>query len=293
MKRLLREPLLHFAVLGAALFVLDAALKSDGPTVREGEVVVSAGRIEAMAAIFTRTWQREPTAAELKGLIDEFVLEEILYREGIALGLDRDDTIIRRRMRQKMEFVVEDVVALVEPEEADLARWREENADRYRRSPRVTFIHVFLDVEERGDALESDAAALLSTLRSDPAAWDPNTMGDATLLPLANEDMGLDLVARGFGEAFAEGVAAAPVGEWSGPIGSAFGSHLVRVDARTESVLPPLDEIRPAVERDWRFARREEAAREYRDGLLERYDVTIEWPSEPDATSDETSGGGQ
>jgi hypothetical protein len=209
--------------------------------------------------------------------VDDYVLEEALYREGLALGVDLDDTIIRRRVRQKMEFVVDDVLEMAEPTEAELLVWLTEHADSYARPGRFTFRQVYLNADRRGEALEDDARLVLEKLRSDEVP-DPRELGDGSLLEHGYEDVRADTVARTFGQAFVAGLAELPVGVWSGPVESAFGLHLVFVDFRTEGRLPELDEVREEVERDWSYARREEASRDFYEELLSRYQVTVEWP---------------
>ena len=278
MKKLVREPLLHFVLLGALLFALDAFLRERTVEASGGEIVVSAGRIETLAALFAKTWQRPPTLQELQGLVDDFVLEEALYREGVAMGVDRDDTIIRRRVRQKMEFVVDDLVELTDPDEAQLEAYFAEHATSYARPARFTFRQVYLNADRRGDAARGEADLVLAALRAGTAR-DPRELGDGSLLEHAFEDAGADLVERTFGPRFAEELAEQPLGEWSGPIESAFGLHLVLVEARVEGELPELAEVRDAVERDWSYAQGEAASEAFYEELLERYRVVVEWPA--------------
>ncbi len=278
MKRLLREPLLHFVFLGMLLFAFDAFLRGRSGEFGGGDIVVSEGRIENLAALFAKTWQRPPTAEELRGLVDDYVLEEALYREGVALGVDQDDTIIRRRVRQKMEFFVDDIVEVAEPAEAELDAWLTDHAQSYATPARFTFRQVYLNPDRRGDALRADAERLLAELRSTGGATDPRELGDGFLLDHAYADAGAGMAASSFGQTFADGLAELPTGEWSGPVESAFGLHLVFVDAKTEGRLPALAEVRDAVARDWSFAQREEASEQFYEEVLARYRVTIEWP---------------
>ncbi len=287
---MLREPLLHFVLIGILLFAVDAFLRGDTVQAGEGEIVVTQGRIESLAALFTKTWQRPPTAEELDALIDDHVLEEALYREGLALGVHQDDTIIRRRVRQKMEFVVDDVVELTEPTEEELETWLAQHAESYAMPARYRFRQVFLNPERRGDALQADATMVLEGLRSSNGGADPRELGDASLLEHAFADAATELVARTFGQDFVDGLAAQPIGAWSGPVESAFGVHLVIVDAKTEGRTPALDEVRDAVVRDWSYARREEASQAFYGELLSRYCITIEWPEEADGDSDSSGG---
>ena len=293
MKRFLREPLLHFVLLGVLVFAFDAFLRGRAGRMPAGKIVVSEGRIENLAALFAKTWRRPPNAQELRGLVDDYVLEEALYREGVALGVDRDDSIIRRRVRQKMEFFVGDVVEVAEPTEAELEGWLAENARSYARPSRFTFRQVYLNPDRRGDALWTDAQRMLSELRSAGGAMNLPELGDGSLLRYAHADAGAGRVASSFGQLFADQLAELPIGEWSGPIESAFGLHLVFLDAKIERRLPALAEVREAVERDWRFARREEASKSFHEKVLARYRVEIEWPQVrpalPGVESDEGS----
>ncbi len=278
MSRLSREPFLHFVLLGVLVFAVDAFLRARTAQAGGGEIVVTEGRIENLTALFARTWQRPPTAGELRALVDEYVLEEALFREGVALGVDQGDTVIRRRVRQKMEFFVDDLIDSGESPEAELVAWLAEHPDSYARPARFTFRQVYLNADRRGDAVRSDAERMLEELRSTDGTSDPSEFGDASLLQHAYTDYRADSVASSFGQAFAERLAALPMDEWSGPVESAFGLHLIFIDASTPGRLPALAEVRAEVERDWRFAQREEASKLFYEQVVSRYDVTIEWP---------------
>jgi hypothetical protein len=278
MKRLLREPFLHFVLLGVLVFAVDAFIRARTVQAGGGEIVVTQGRIENLAALFARTWQRPPTLAELRGLVDEYVLDEALYREGVALGVDQGDTVIRRRVRQKMEFFVDDLVAAGETPEAELEAWLAEHPDSYAQPARFTFRQIYLNPDRRGDAVRSDAERLLEVLRSSDDTSDTFELGDGSLLDHAYADYRAGMVESSFGAAFAADLATLPISEWSGPVESAFGLHLVFIDASTPGRLSALAEVREEVERDWSFAQREEASKLFHEQIVSRYDVTIEWP---------------
>lgn len=277
MRRWLREPLLHFAVLGVGLFALDAFLGQDTVEAGDQRIVVTAGRVENLAALFAKTRQRPPTFEELKALVDDFILEEALYREGVALGLDRDDTVVRRRVRLRMEYVIEDLVDQAEPSEAELQAWLDERSGEYGDPLRLGFRQVFLSPDQRGEAVHADAERLLAALRSEASA-DAAGLGDPSLLEHVHTDVPADRVALQFGGDFAAALTEASPGEWLGPLESPYGLHLVRLDSRTERAPPTLEDVRAPVERDWLYARREEVTRRYHDELLERYSVSVEWP---------------
>lgn len=278
MKGWLKEPLLHFVLLGAAIFALDAAWSTDTARARDDRIVVSAGRVENLAALFTKTWQRAPSARELRVLVDDYILEEALYREGKALGVDQGDTIIRRRVRQKMEFAVDDIIELVEPDQEQLAEWLAAHADDYARPARYRLRQIYLNPERHADSLEADANEVLAALRALDEAADPRGLGDPSLFEHAFPDDSVEALAAIFGEGFVDELAGAMIGEWSGPVRSAFGVHLVHIEGRTLAEAPELEEVQAAVARDWAFAQREAASGRYRDELLARYQVEIEWP---------------
>lgn len=284
-RELLREPLVHFLLIGGVLFLIGSAV-DDGSAPGSDRIVVTAGRVEQLAATFARTWQRPPTRAELDGLIADHVREEVFFREALAMGLDRDDEIIRRRLRQKMEFLTEDVSDAVEPTAEELRAYLIEHADRYAIPPALTFTHVYLSPDRRGDALDGDAEALLARLHgSGPGAG--YSAGDPSLLPESLESVPPREVARVFGEEFAAAVAALEPGGWRGPVPSGYGLHLVHVSERVDGRPATLDEVAPLVRRDLMSERRRALNDAVFEGFREKYTVTIEMPE-----ADEPDGGG-
>jgi parvulin-like peptidyl-prolyl isomerase len=282
-KRFLREPLLHFALLGALLFAAYAFLNRE-PAPGPQRIVVSLGRIEHLFTTFARTWQRPPSGAEMKALVDQYVREEVLSREALKLGLEQNDTVIRRRLQQKMEFIAEDLVAIADPREADLAAYLAKYPDAFRQDQQLTFRHVYLNPEKRGDQLDADVAKLLADLQTAGAQADISTLGDPTLLERAFRNESQRRVEADFGAEFSTTLASLPLGEWTGPVRSGFGTHLVLVEQRTEGRIATLDEVRPQVRREWENARRLETNTKFLETLLEQYEVTIEWPKEQAAS---------
>jgi parvulin-like peptidyl-prolyl isomerase len=270
--RLIREPLFHFLLLAGLIFAAYGLVA--GRVETEEAIDVTPAKIEQMAAIFARTWQRPPTADELKGLIDDYVKEEIYVREAVRLGIDQDDTVIRRRLRMKMEFLNDAEAEATPATEADLSAYLAAHPDKFREAPRVAFEQVYLDAQKRGDAAQADAAAILVSLKKD--ATFAAGAGDTTLLPPSMPLTDRQGIAQMFGDDFAAGVVTLPVGDWQGPVPSGFGLHLVKVTAQEAGRLPALAEIRPQVEREWLNDRREAMARQKLNELLKRYKVTIE-----------------
>jgi hypothetical protein len=275
--------LLHFLVLGAAMFGLFSMIEkkdAEAPT----KVVISASRVATIADGFARTWRRPPTEQELQDLVEDYIRDEVFYREGRAAGLDRDDFVIRRRVRQKMEFLAEDMAA-AEPSDEELAAYLASNPERFRTEDRLTFHHVFLSAARRGNALDGNAKQVADTLASAPV--DTTAIGDPFLLGGEFREMSQSDVARTFGEGFARQVAVVEPGRWQGPIPSSFGMHFVFVNERAGGTLPPLDTVRGAVQREWLNARRVEAEQRLYRTLRDRYQIVVETP--PKALASETA----
>ena len=273
--KILREPLVHFLLLGAVLFLIFGLTNQAGTNGSDQRVVVSVGRIEQLATVFGKTWQRPPTSEELKALIDDFVLEEVYYRQAIAMGIDRDDTIIRRRLRQKLEFLTDDISSLVEPTNEELAAYLTDNQERFRASAIYTFRQVYFNPEKHGDNTEAHIAEQLERLQSGMAHG-----GDPSLLAESFDQDSRQTVDGTFGMGFSEELDKLTIGDWQGPIRSGFGIHLIRLAARTEGRLPELAEIRSVVQREWSNEKRIANRRKMNDRLLEDYEVIIEWPEE-------------
>jgi hypothetical protein len=280
MRWLIKEPLLQFFILGALLFAAYGATNR-GTEPEAGRIVVTQGRIDNLRASFSRVWQRHPTPSEMDGLIREYIREEVFAREAMTLGLDLDDTVIRRRLRQKMEFIANDLAAPGQPTEAELADFLAQHPARFRLEPRFTLRQVYLNPGQRGDALQRDTARLLAELNRPRAPADFRTLGDSIMLNSELVDVPADEVTRQFGGEFTRQLAQAPTGRWHGPVTSGFGVHLVFVQDRKPGRLPDLAEIREVVSREWADARRREANERFYEELLKRYAVTIASPAAP------------
>lgn len=261
---LLREPLVHFLVLGAAIFALYAVFDDSPAPVPANRVEVLESDAARLATQFEATWRRAPTGDELEALVDNFVKEEVLVREARTFGLDRGDAVVRQRLAQKMTFLLEGVAEPAPPTDTELEAHYDAYPERFRTAPQVAFEQIML----RG----LDADATLSALN---AGADPATLGRASLLPIA-----IDLAPRvsidaTFGRGFFEAVTALPKGTWAGPVQSGYGPHLVRVRQIEPGTLPPLEEIREDVARDWRDTVRDVRQQEALAALIARYDVAL------------------
>lgn len=281
LKSLLKEPLLHFLLLALAIFAVHGPVGA-GADEKTDNIVVTAPKIEQMATLFSKTWQRLPTPEELKGLIDDHVKEEILVRRALALGLDRDDTVVRRRLRQKMEFLNAAEAEAHVPTDAELQAYLDTNPDAFRIDGALAFQQVFINPQRRGEVAGQDAASILEALLADPEI-DRSGLGDPTLLP---PDLPLSTateIGQTFGADFAEALSKAPPGQWTGPVLSTFGQHLVRVTERVQGRTPPLDQVREAVAREWTNTRRQELEDARLAELLKGYSVIIESPAGQEA----------
>jgi parvulin-like peptidyl-prolyl isomerase len=264
-------------LLGAALFGLFAVFGKNNEAETPAKIVISSERVATLADGFTRTWRRPPTEQELQGLVDDYIREEVFYREGRAAGLDRDDVIIRRRVRQKMEFLAEEITA-EDASEEQLAAYLASYPERFRTQERLTFHHVFLSATRRGAAVEADTKQVATELARDTAAENASALGDPFLLGEEFRSLSQSDVARLFGEGFAKQLLAVKSGQWHGPIPSDYGLHFVFISERTPGSLPPLDVIRQSVREEWLHDRRREAEQALYRKMRDRYEIVVEPP---------------
>lgn len=266
-RAVMREPLLHFLLGGVGLFLLFNYV-SDSESIDDDQIVVTSGQIEHLTTLFVKTRQRTPTDVELRGLIDNYVLEEVLYREALAMGLEQDDTIIRRRLRQKIEFLLDDFT-LVEPADEDLQQFLDKDPDRFRLDARISFTQVYLQEESR-----ASAGATLATLQN--GLSDPSQLSDSHLIAYQFDDVSEAVISAQFGGTFTTALFELGIGEWTGPIESPFGLHLVRIEQIVPGVVPALADIRAEVEREWLVDFRASAQQAIIDQMKLKYTVTIE-----------------
>jgi len=271
LKRIVREPLVHFLLIGLALFLYYGRV---APGVgSERSIVVSEAQVDDLGRRFQATWNRPPTAQELSGLVDSYISDEILYREGKTLGLDRDDAVIKRRVRQKLEVMAEEAGERAAPTDAELTAYLNAHAEKFARAALVSFEQLYFDPAKPG--VEARIAAASAALGAGGA---PDALGDSTMLPYRIDREGIDTVVHGFGSDFASALQRMPKGEWSGPVQSGLGVHLVRVTSWTPSAPAPLDAVRQEVQREWEYERRKRAFDASYEAMRAKYDVTIEVP---------------
>jgi len=295
LSRLLREPLVQFLLVGAILFgafrylqpgnsAIPAPLQtqvtipaaSPGPTPSR-QIVLTLDQLTRLATVFAAQWGREPTSAELDRLVEAEVKEEILYREGLALGLDKDDEIVRRRMAQKMQFLAEDVAAAHQPTDSELKAWFDQNAKQFEEPARLSFRHIYFSPDRRGANAEADAGKALTKVKGEPqdvkfAGADPFMFQDFY------RDKTAEYLGKEFGPPFAAAVGKLPPGSWQGPIESGFGWHLVFVDTVIQARAPAFEEIEPDVKQAWLADQKEKAVKKAYEDMRAKYTVLMPAP---------------
>ena len=270
-RTLVREPMLHFLVIGIALFAVyqwRAPGDSSGRT-----IVITRGVVNDLVTQHVAARGREPSGAELNHLVETYVHDEVLYREGVKLGLERDDIVVKRRVRQKIEMIAEEDASTRAPTDADLSSYLTANQARFVQPAILTFEQVFLGPSTSSPGVVRAVAVTHQALRSGVNAAE---LGKPTLLPHQMKRTPADLVARDFGAAFAAALEKVPVGEWAGPIDSSFGAHYVRVSDRTPAATPQLADVRDHVMREWENERRLRARTDAYAKMRGEYHVSIE-----------------
>lgn len=271
-----REPLVHFLVIGATLFLYWHLVGGRLPS-QPQSIFITPAQVERIAHVWAKTHLRPPTAEELAGLVEQEIDEEILYRQAVALGLDRDDLVLRRRLATKMEFLTDDFAEAANPTDDQLQAFLLQHPEKFSLEPLTSFSQIYLDRTKRGERALEDAEKLLAQLSGKSDA-DWKTLGDPLLVPNEFSDATTFDVARAFGREFPKKLAQLPVGRWSGPVESGFGLHLVLVQSRSPGKAQPLAHVREAVLNEWRAARRQELAAEFRQQRRAGFAVNVEWP---------------
>ena len=301
--RILREPLLHFLLIGAAMFAIYhyfppatpavtpqpvQAAAASGPTPSR-QIVLTFDNLSRLATLFQAQWGRDPTPKELDRLVEADVREEILYREGLALGLDKDDEIVRRRMAQKMQFLAENVAAAHEPSDAELKTWFDQNQKQFVEPARISFRHFYFSPDRRGANARSDAEKALVELNGQPentrlAGADPFMFQDFY------RDKTSEYLGKEFGPSFAAAVEKLPTGSWQGPVESGFGWHLVFVDTVIPARAPSFEEIKMDVKQAWLSDQKATAVKKAYADLRAKYTVLLPAPP-PEGASPQTQAG--
>lgn len=285
MARWLREPLLQFLVVGVLLFalwkVVNPSTGDPGPAHR---IVLTTDDLKQLATTWMLAGRPPPTAQQMQGLIDDRVREEVLYREALALGLDKDDTIVKRQLARKMEFLAEDVSKLEAPQAGELKAWFEKHKERFALPPRVSFRHLYFSPDRRGGQAEADAGRVQRELAGKPIdAPAVATAGDPFMFQQYYGDRPFDEIARQFGPQFARALVALTPGAWTGPVASGYGWHVVFAESITPQRIPDFDDVEAEVKGAWMEERRNETRGRLYKAMLARYEVVLPVRSETGA----------
>lgn len=274
MKAIFREPLLHFLIIGALLFVLYGYVGDDSEP-DNASIVVGKARIERIQTAWEKQWRRLPTEDELEKLVEQFVQEEVLYREALAMGLEKDDTIVRRRLAQKTRFLIQDIADQNQPEEADLKAFFEEGRDLYKTPARMSFTHVYFNSDRRGAAAIEDARQVLGGLNTADVDRAPDR-GDPFMLHYDYVEVSQQEAMRLFGTRFADELFALRPGSWQGPIRSGYGIHLVRISEYVPERMPEFSEVVERVRQEYLDRQRRKANEDAIKSLKARYKIEID-----------------
>jgi hypothetical protein len=238
-----------------------------------GRIEFTPDDLARLELFWTSRWRRQPTPSEVRALVDEEIREEILYREALALGLDRDDMVVKRYLSQKLGMVVAEMATVAEPDRAEMKLWFVENAERFELPPRASFRHVYFSVDARKERAQPDAEAALADLRDGSVEVDG--YGDAFPFQAYFADRTPEEIGQVFGHSFARALFELPPGTWERPIESAFGWHLVWIDSLAPGRVPAFDEVEAAVRAEWRAEQRVEAKRAFYESVRDRYEVVV------------------
>jgi len=257
----LREPLLHFLLIGAFLFIAYAILqRHNGGTPSSKQINLTVDDLTQVDAYFESQWHRPPTPEEFAAMVETKVQEEVLYREGLAMGLDQDDTIVKRRIAQKVHFLAEDVASAHEPTTAELKAWYEANSRTFALPGRTTFRHLYFSPDRRGQNAKEDATKALTKIARQPEdSRSAASLADPFMFQDYYGDRTPEQLAKDFGPEFAQAIFRLKPGSWQGPIESGYGWHLIFIHSFTPGRIPAFEEIEPDVKTAWLTDRKQRA----------------------------------
>jgi len=277
LKNLAGEPLVHFLLIGAGIYGLYGMFAAGEADNDERTVTVTSGEIQALTGQWRRTWNRPPTEDELAGIIGNHVRVQILHREALAMGLDKGDTVIERRLAQKVEFLAQGLITPEEPSDEELIDWYAANSDRFKQPDLYTIAQVFFDPGKREASISDDAKATLERLNAlDRLPPDLGDYGDRLMLDNFYPNISQQELGRLFGTAFAEQVIKLEPGAWHGPILSGYGTHLVLVNDIVLVPLPEFEDIRELIKEEWVAEQVAELSERFIDNLISRYEIVVE-----------------
>ncbi|MBB4331409.1 hypothetical protein GGE50_005023 [Rhizobium leguminosarum] len=276
-RRVLREPLLHFLVVGAVLFgAYHLLTPSQEEAANTHQIVLTKDDLRQLAISWLAQGRSSPTPEQIRGLVDQKVTQEILFREAVALGLDRDDEVVKRRLAQKMDFLASDVASMQEPTDADLKAWFDKNAETFALPAHATFRHLYFSTDKHGRGTEGVAAAALALLGGkSPDSSEVAAVGDPFMFQNHYGDATPDQMAKEFGPEFSKALFQLPAGKWVGPVKSGYGWHLVWIDSIEPGRIPTYAEVMPNVKAGWVRDQYQEIKRTSLEETRSRYSVIV------------------
>jgi peptidyl-prolyl cis-trans isomerase C len=284
LRKAIREPLVHFLLIGLTLFGLYAWIERGRTNNGNYQIILTLDDLRQLDISFVSQWHRQPTKEEFSGLVEGFIRQEILYREGLAMGLDKDDTIVKRRMAQKMEFLSEDVASAHEPSTDELKAWYANNSQKFALADRATFRHLFFGFDRRGQNAQADALAALNKIAGKPEDIPlGKKLADPFMFQDYYGDRAPDQLAKEFGPAFAIGLYKSRPKMWQGPIESGYGWHLVWIESITPGRIPAFEEVEPDVKTAWLADQKAIEWQKAYAKMREKYEVVAPQPP-PEAT---------
>jgi hypothetical protein len=279
LRKAVREPLVHFLVIGLALFGLYSWIERGRASNGNYQIALTLDDLRQLDMSFVSQWHRQPTPEEFRGLVESFIRQEVLYREGLAMGLDKDDTIVKRRMAQKMEFLSEDVAAAHEPSTDELRNWYAKNSQKFALADRATFRHLFFGFDRRGQNAQTDALSALNKIAGKPEGRPlGKELADPFMFQDYYGDRAPDQLAKEFGPAFAIGLYKLKPKMWQGPIESGYGWHLVWIESITPGRIPAFEEVEPDVKTAWLADQKAIEWQKAYAKMREKYEVSVPQP---------------
>ena len=284
----LREPLLHFLLIGLALFAIYAYLHRGRLGIESSrQIPISLDDLRQMDVYFESQWHRPPTPQEFQAMVEDKVREEVLYREGLAMGLDKDDEIVKRRMAQKMQFLAEDVAAAYQPSTTELKAWFDKNPQKFALPSRYSFRHLYFSPDKRGKSAQADAAAAMTKIAGQSEGSKlAASLADQFMFQDYYGDRTPEAIAKEFGPQFAVALEKLKPRSWQGPVESGYGWHLVYVDTIIPGRIPAFEEMEPDVKTAWLAEQKQTAWQKAYSEMRAKYTVLL--PGPPDANAPQT-----
>lgn len=273
--KFLHEPLFHFLLIGLGLFVLFFQLNPNEESSDTTNIVITQAKVDAMTVAYVTQRGRKPLPYEMQELIENEIREELLYREAMALGLDKDDGVIRRRLAQKMKYLFEDLAVIYEPTDAELEKYLNEHAEKYTIPSTLSFYQVYLDPKKHDNNLEETSKMLVESLKS-TSLENTFTLGDRSFLKYHFTKRRENDVINRLGKDFSKNLFKAPIDSWQGPFESAYGIHFVYITEKNEASLPELKEVREDVLQAYKMEKASEANELFYKALKTRYKITVD-----------------